>query len=121
MSPGRKAKSQSLVSPLVVRSVSLRPAAARHAFELGPRIVTGERHGVEVIHSGAPEAAVADAEAGRLDDRGVDAEAGAGAHHRAGVLGDVGLVQGEKKRRGGRLMGQHAGACATRAGQRGRG
>ena len=38
------------------------------------------------------ETGVADAKAGRLDDRRVDAETGASTHDRAGVLGDVRLV-----------------------------
>ena len=34
-------------------------------------------------------------EAGRLDDMGLDAEAGGEPENRAGVLGDVGLVEGD--------------------------
>ncbi len=54
---------------------------------------------------------IADSKAGRLDDRRVDAEAGARAHNRAGVLGDVGLEQGEKERVGGRLMASAPRLC----------
>ncbi len=94
MSPSRKAKSQRLVSPFVVRSASRRPGRGAPHLEPGPRIVAGDRQGVEIVHSGAPEAAVAETKAGRLDDRRVDAETGAGAHHRPGVLGDVRLDRG---------------------------
>ena len=50
---------------------------------------------VEIIHAGAAEMAVGNRKAGRLDDRRPDAKAGAGAQHRARVLGDVGLVERE--------------------------
>ena len=58
---------------------------------------------VEVVHAGAAQAPIGEGEARRLDDRGLDPEAGAGAQHRADVLRDVGLVerqgQGSGRRR----------------------
>ena len=77
------------------------------SLELFPRVVNRDRDGVPIVHHGPPKPAVSDPEAGGLDHGGVDAETGAGAKHRPGVLGDVGLVQ-RKKKRGGRL--DHIGA-----------
>ena len=65
--------------------------------KVGPRIVSVDRQGVEVVHPGAPEAAIIDSNC-RLDDGRIHAEAGAGAHHRAGVLRNIGLKQGEQER-----------------------
>ena len=78
------------------------PAAGRGApaLELDPRIVARDRQGVEIVHAGATKAGIAEPKASRLDDRRVDAEAGASAHNRAGVLGDVRLEQGQEERRG---------------------
>ena len=47
---------------------------------------------------GAAEGPVGHRKAGRLDDMGLHAEAGASPQHRAGILGDVGLVEGEPQR-----------------------
>jgi len=51
---------------------------------------------IEIVHPGAAEGAVGGREAGRLDDRGVDPETGAGAHHRSCVLGNIRLVEREQ-------------------------
>src|ERR1700761_5830836 len=56
-----------------------------------------DRERADIVHCGAAEAAVADPKSRRFDDRGVDAEACAGAHHRASILGDVRLEQGEQE------------------------
>src|SRR5208282_3353940 len=60
-----------------------------------PRSVPRNRDGVEVVHPGAAEGAVGDGETGRLDDIGLDAEAGAEAQNRSGVLRNVGLIEGD--------------------------
>src|SRR6202044_3979003 len=57
------------------------------------------------LSAGAREAAIIDSKSCRLDDGRIHAEAGAGAHHRAGVLRDIGLKQGEQERRG--RLGHH--------------
>ena len=48
---------------------------------------------IEIVHPGAAERAVGDGKTGRLDDVRLQAEAGAQAQNRPGVLGDVGLEQ----------------------------
>src|SRR6478736_2655454 len=65
--------------------------------EARPRIVALNGESVDIVHCGAAEAAVADPKASRFNDRRVDAEACAGAHHGAGILGDIGLEQCEQK------------------------
>jgi hypothetical protein len=60
-------------------------------FERRPRVVTGDRHLVEIIHAGAAEVPVRDRKSGGLDDVGGHIEACAEAKNRPGVLGDVGL------------------------------
>ena len=50
---------------------------------------------VEVIHAGAAECAVGGRKTSRLDDMGLDAEAGAQTQDRTGVLGDIWLEQGD--------------------------
>ncbi len=54
-----------------------------------------ELHPVEVVHAGAAERPVGGREAGRLDDVRLAAQAGAEAQDRPGVLGDVGLEEGD--------------------------
>ena len=49
----------------------------------------------EVIHSGTAEGTVRTWKAGRLDDMGFDPETGREPQDRAGVLRDVGLVEGD--------------------------
>ena len=112
MSPSRKAKSHK--TGLALRRQKHEPALAGGAprREVGPGIMGRDRQGVEIVHPGAPEAAVVDSKSRRLDDRRLDAETGAGAHHGAGVLGDIGLEQGEQERRG--RLGHH-GAAITAA------
>src|SRR6478736_5993314 len=68
--------------------------------EARPRIVALNGESVDVVHCGAAEAAVADPKPSRFNDRRVDAEACAGAHHGAGILCDVGLEQSKQKGRG---------------------
>ena len=53
----------------------------------------GERRHFEIVHAGAPEIAVGEIEAGRLDDVDGDPHAGGEAQDRAGVAGDVWLVE----------------------------
>ena len=67
----------------------------RGAPRLETRIgrVSHQRDGIEVVHSGATEMPVRGRKAGRLDQVGPDAEAGTGAQHGPGVLGNVGLVE----------------------------
>jgi hypothetical protein len=48
---------------------------------------------VEIIHAGAAKGAIGHRKSRGLNNRGADAEAGAKAQHRAGVLGDIGLEQ----------------------------
>ena len=61
--------------------------------------MAGDLDPVEVVEAGAAEVAVGDVEAGRLDDVDRNAEAGGEAQERAGVLRDVGLVEGEARHR----------------------
>ena len=53
---------------------------------------------IEVVHSGAAEMAVGDRESGRLDNMGLDAQAGAQAQNRPGVLRDVRLEKDDAHR-----------------------
>ena len=62
--------------------------------------VAGKGRHFEIVHAGAPEIAVGEIESGRLDDVDRDAEAGGHAQDRAGVAGDVGLVQRDAKAAG---------------------
>lgn len=57
--------------------------------------VPGERGHLQIIHAGAPEVAVGEVEAGGLDDINGDAKARCHAQNRAGIAGDVGLVEGD--------------------------
>ena len=61
----------------VVNRISRRPSARRQASNAAQDDVAHERHLVEVVHPGAAEGAVRGREAGRLDDVGLDPEAGA--------------------------------------------
>src|ERR1700722_5336242 len=65
--------------------------------EARPRIVALDREGVDVVHRGAAKPAVVDPKSRWFDDRSIDAETCAGAHHGAGILGDIGLEQSEQK------------------------
>src|SRR3984957_945931 len=67
-----------------------------------PRIVALDRDSADIVHRGAAEAAVGDPKPSGFDDRRIDAETCAGAHHGAGILCDVGLEQSKQERRGGR-------------------
>ena len=100
ISPSRNAKSHKEVSPLVVNSARRRCVEARQAANLAQESMDLDRQGVEIVHPGAPEAAVANSKSRRFDDRCANAEAGAGSHHRAGVLGNVRLKQCEHEGRG---------------------
>ena len=61
--------------------------------ERRPARVTGEPHLVEIVHTGAAEGAVGGRKAGRLDDVRFHAQASRKAQDRAGVLGNVGLIE----------------------------
>ena len=50
---------------------------------------------IEIIHAGAPERSIRYGKAGGFDDGGANARAGAKPQHRAGILRNVGLKQGE--------------------------
>ncbi len=63
-------------------------------LESPPGLVADQADPVEVIHSGAAEIAVADREAGRLDNVRLHIQAGAEPENRSGVLRNVGLEQG---------------------------
>src|SRR5262245_58385674 len=52
-------------------------------------------HVIEVVHPGAAERSVGGGKAGRLDDVRFDTEAGGEAKDGPGVLGNVGLEQGD--------------------------
>ncbi len=54
-----------------------------------------ERDGIEIVEAGAAKGAVGGGEPGRLDNMGFDAEARAQPQHRAGVLRDIGLIEGD--------------------------
>ena len=79
----------------VVNSTSRSACCAPPGVEGGPGGMAHDRHLVEVVHSGAAEGAVGDREAGRLDDVGLDPEAGAEPQNRSGILRDIGLVEGD--------------------------
>ena len=51
---------------------------------------------VEIVHPGPPQRAVGHVEAGRSDDMDGDAEAGGEPENVAGILRNVGLVEGER-------------------------
>ena len=74
------------------------PLAPPPVLEGVKRAVPGDGNGVEVVHAGAAEGAVGDRKAGRLDDMGLDAQAGAEPQNRPGILGNVGLVEGDPHR-----------------------
>ena len=61
-----------------------------------------DRDMIEIVHAGATEMTVGDRKTGRLDNRRPDAKTGASAQHGARILGDVGLVEGQAERSGGR-------------------
>ena len=78
----------------------------------------GERGHLQIVHARAPEVAIGEIEAGRLDDIDGDAEAGGHAEDRAGVAGNVGLIERDAD------AGSHChvllicGSCATAATER---
>ncbi len=51
--------------------------------------------GVEIVHAGAAEGAVGDREPGRLDNVRFNPEAGAQPQNRAGILRNIGLIEGD--------------------------
>ena len=94
-SSGAKAKSQWATSALVVSEHEPPPPAAGHASKPASRRGGRSPHGRDSpCRRGG--GAVGQVEAGRLDDVDRDAEAGGEPQHRAGVLRDVGLVEGER-------------------------
>ena len=94
------------------------PAALRAPPFLEAREVemAGERRHFEIVHAGAPQSAVREVEAGRLDDVDGQSQAGRHAQDRAGVAGDVGLVErdAERGRPGHAARGQELPPCNTR-------
>ena len=63
-------------------------------LEFRPGVVTLDRHLIEIIHPGTAEVPVRHRKAGRLDNVGLNIQAGAEPQNRAGILRDVGLEQG---------------------------
>ena len=61
--------------------------------------MAGQPHMIEIIHAGPAEMLVGYGESGRLDERRIDAETGAEPQHGPRVLRNVGLEEGEAKRR----------------------
>ena len=57
--------------------------------------MTAERYPLEIVHPGAAERAVRARKARGLDDMGFDPETGREPQNRAGILRDVGLVEGD--------------------------
>jgi hypothetical protein len=70
----------------------LRPSPMLEAVEVE---VAGERRHFEIIHASASERPVRHVEAGRLDDVDANAEAGGEPEDRAGIAGDIRLVEGD--------------------------
>ena len=70
-------------------------APAPPGLERVPGDVPGQVDLVEIVHAGAAEGAVGDRKAGRLDQVRLDPEAGGEPQDRAGILRDVGLVEGD--------------------------
>jgi hypothetical protein len=58
-------------------------------------VVPGQCDLVEVVHSGPAEGAVADRKSSRLNEMDLNPEAGGQAERCAGILGDIGLEQGD--------------------------
>jgi hypothetical protein len=76
--------------------------------------VAHDLDGIEVVHPGAAEGAVGGRESRRLDDMGLDAETGAQAQNRSGVLRNIGLVESDahgvgRSRKRSALCGSNAG------------
>ena len=63
--------------------------------EFRPRGMAAEVNLAQIVHGGAAQPAVAEDEAARLYDIDSDAQAGRRTHHGAGILRDIGLVEGE--------------------------
>src|SRR5262249_53580390 len=66
---------------------------------------------VEVVHAGTAEGTVADRKSGRLDEMDLNPEAGGKAENRAGILGDIGLEQGDSHNS---RLGLHRATAAMR-------
>ena len=79
----------------MVSSTSDSRSRAPPGLEGRERAVADDGDLVEIVHAGAPEGAIGDRKAGRFDDVRFDAQAGAEPQNRAGVLGDVRLVEGD--------------------------
>ena len=60
-----------------------------------PGLVADDIDPVQIVHPGAPQARVGPNEAARLDDIDADRGTGGQPQDRAGVLGYVGLIEGE--------------------------
>ena len=57
--------------------------------------MAGQGNLIQIVHAGAPKGTIGDRKAGRLDDVRFDTQAGAKPENRAGILGDVRLVEGD--------------------------
>ena len=64
-------------------------------FEFRPGVMTLDGHLIEIIHAGAAEVQVRHRKAGRLDNMGLDIQAGAEPQNRPRVLRDVGAGTGQ--------------------------
>ena len=81
---------------------------AAGVVEGAPAGVTHQGGGVEVVHPGAAQVPVGDGESGGLDQIDGEAETGGGAQQSAGILRNVGLIEGEAQvgHGAGRLRGK---------------
>ncbi len=70
-----------------------RPVGARHCSKRSQLDMTGERNGCDIVHAGAFQVAVGNVEAGGLDDVYGNSKAGGKTQDRAGIAGDVGLIE----------------------------
>ncbi len=68
---------------------------------------------VEIIQARPAEGIVADRKSGRLDDMGLDIEAGAEPQNRSGILGNVGLIKSEAHRGSGLVFADVLGRNVT--------
>jgi len=80
-----------------------------------PGGVSRELHRVEIVHSGAAEGAVAGRKPRRLDQMGLDAQAGRQPKDGAGVLGNIGLEKGDRHGGGAAGGAERAGATTASA------
>ena len=88
---------QSPATPSPAPSVSTTAPAGRLApgGEVGVAVVLDDLGMLGIVERAAADGAQREGKAGRMDDVHRDAEAGAQPQHGAGVLGDIGLVEGK--------------------------